>query len=213
MGALLVSTAALGTYLVVNNTGSAHQQSIVVARRQIAAGERLDSASLTTTQLDRDNTLTKHGFTNIQSLQGAVALTAIAEGELLQQSDVLPDSTDEPTREFSFPVERDRALNGELRAGERVDVLATFGSGNDATTTVLARDARVVRIADTKSGSLGTSGKLVITLALPSADQLLDAVHAAQTASITVVRSTLAGATTGTRSETTGPLARMTSAR
>ena len=146
-------------------------------------------------------------------MAGAVALAPIGEGELVQRSAVLTGGPSEPTREFSFPIDRDRALNGDLRSGERVDVLATYGSGTDAATTVLARDANVIRSADAKSGTLGSSGKLIITLALASADQLLDAAHAAQVASITVVRSTLAGDTVGTRSSTTGPLARASAGR
>jgi hypothetical protein len=146
-------------------------------------------------------------------LAGAVALAPIGEGELVQRSAVLTGGPTEPTRQFSFPVDRERALNGDLRAGERVDVLATYGSGSDATTTVLARDANVIRVTDAKTGSLGSSGKLIVTLALTSPDQLLDAVHAAQVASITVVRSTLAGETIGTQLAVTGPLARSVAGR
>lgn len=208
VGALLVSTAALGTFLAVNEAGATQQQSLVVANRSVAVGERLDSSTLSTISVDRESALASHGFTTVEALSGSVALAPIGEGELIQRSAVLADNSRTPSREFSFPIDRDRALNGDLRAGERVDVLATYGSGSDATTTVLARDARVIRSTDAKSGSLGSSGKLIITLALPSADQLLDAAHAAQVASITVVRSTLAGDTTGSRSATTGPLAR-----
>lgn len=209
----MVSAAALGTFLAVTKAGDSERQTIVVASRPVAAGDRLDGASLATVAIERQSVLADHGFPAIEALRGSVALAPIGEGELVQRSAVLASTSGEPSREFSFPVDRDRALNGELRAGERVDVLATYGSGSDATTTVLARDARVVRIADAKSGTLGSSGKLILTLALPSADQLLDAAHAAQVASITVVRSTLAGETTGTRSATTGPLARSAGSR
>ncbi|MEX1218713.1 MAG: SAF domain-containing protein [Acidimicrobiales bacterium] len=213
VGGLLVSAAALASYLTVSGAGTTQQQTMIVASRSIAAGERLDSSSLTTTSIDKKSSLATHGYSSVDSLSGAVAIAPLGEGELIQRSAVLTSSTNEPTREFSFPVDRERALNGDLRAGERVDVLATYGSGSDSTTTVLARDARVVRMSDAKTGALGSSGKLIITLALASADQMLDAVHAAQVASITVVRSTLAGDTSGTRSATTGPLARSAGVR
>ncbi len=208
-----MSTAALAAFLTVTGAGGTPQQTIVVTRRALAAGERLDSSALSTTVVEKRTADSLHGFLSVDALAGAVALAPIGEGELVQRSAVLTGGPNEPTREFSFPVERERALNGDLRSGERVDVLATYGSGADSTTTVLARDADVIRIADAKSGSLGASGKLIITLALASADQLLDAVHAAQVASITVVRSTLAGDTVGTRSSTTGPLARSLAGR
>ena len=213
VGALLVSTAALAAFLIVTGAGGTPQQSIVISRRALVAGERLDASTLTTTTVERKTANSLHGFTSVDELAGAVALAPIGEGELVQRSAVLAGGPAAPTREFSFPIDRDRALNGDLRPGERVDVLATYGSGSDAMTTVLARDASVIRIADQKSGALGSSGKLIITLALASADQLLDAAHAAQVASITVVRSTLAGNTIGTRSSTTGPLARSSAGR
>lgn len=213
VGGLLVSTAALATFLTVTGAGGTPQESIVISRRAIVAGERLDSSTLTTTLIDKRTAESFHGFRTIDALAGAVALAPIGDGELIQRSAVLTGGPTEPTREFSFPVDRDRAMNGDLRSGERVDVLATYGSGSDATTTVLARDAGVIRVSDAKSSSMGSSGKLIITLALSSADQLLEAVHAAQVASITVVRSTLAGDSVGTRSSVTGPLARSSASR
>ncbi len=208
VGALLVSVAALMTYLAVAGAGATDLRSAIVADRDIAIGDRLDASALRTIMIDAGSPLAGHTFADPTALVGAVALAPVTEGELVQRGAVLTGGASTPTREFSFPVDRDRALNGDLRSGERVDVLATFGTGSDATTTVLARDATVVRIADARSGTLGSSAKLIITLALPSADQLLDAVHAAQTADITVVRSTLAGDTTGSRALATGPLAR-----
>ena len=208
VGALLVSAAGLGTFLAVTASGESQHQTVIVANRPIAVGERIESSALTTASIERGSSLASHGFSSAESVLGSVALAPLGEGELVQRSAVLTGGPPEPAREFSFPVDRDRALNGDLRAGERVEVLATYGSGTDATTTVLARDARVIRITDAKSGSLGSSGKLILTLALSSADQLLDAAHAAQVASLTIVRSTLAEGTTGTRSATTGPLSR-----
>ena len=208
-----MSTAGLGAFLAVTGSGVTKHETVVVANRPIAVGERIDGSALSTASVESGSPLATHGFTNPDAVIGAVALAPLGEGELIQRSAVLSGAPPEPAREFSFPVDRDRALNGDLRAGERVDLLATYGSGADATTTVLARDARVIRITDAKSGGLGSSGKVILTLALPSADQLLDAVHAAQVASLTIVRSTLADGTTGTRSTATGPLSRTVNAR
>jgi Flp pilus assembly protein CpaB len=213
VGGLLVSTAALAAFLAASGASGSPQQSVVVSRRALAVGERLDSSTLATTTVDTRTAESLRAFLSVDALAGAVALAPIGEGELVQRSAVLTGGPTEPTRQFSFPVDRERALNGDLRAGERVDVLATYGSGSDATTTVLARDANVIRVTDAKSGSLGSSGKLIVTLALTSPDQLLDAVHAAQVASITVVSSTLAGETIGTQSAVTGPLARSVAGR
>ena len=126
-----MSTAALAAFLAVTGAGGTPQQTIVVTRRALAAGERLDSSALSTTAVEKRTADSLHGFLSVDALAGAVALAPIGEGELVQRSAVLTGGPNEPTREFSFPVERERALNGDLRSGERVDVLATYGSGAD----------------------------------------------------------------------------------
>ena len=133
VGGLLVSAAALAAFLTVSEAGVSPQQSVVISRRALAAGERLDSSTLATTSVDTRTAESLRAFLSVDALAGAVALAPIGEGELVQRSAVLTGGPTEPTRQFSFPVDRDRALNGDLRPGERVDVLATYGSGSDAT--------------------------------------------------------------------------------
>jgi Flp pilus assembly protein CpaB len=200
-------------YLAITDAGHVPGRTVVVASRAIDIGERLDGSVLEARTITVAEDLAGHGFDSTDSLEDSIAIAPIGNGELVQHSAVLVGGVVDGTREFSFPVDRDRAVNGDLHPGESVDVLATYGSGNDATTTVLARDARVIRLSDAKSGALSTSGKLVLTLGLASADQVLDAVHAAQVASITIVRSTRAIDPGGSRNTTTGPLARAAGAR
>jgi hypothetical protein len=107
---------------------------------------------------------------------------------------LLPDEnnpTSESSHEFSLPVDRDRAMNGRLERGETIDVLATYGSGDLAYTTVVARRARLIDVADT-SGGLGSDGRVVLTISLSSADEVMGAAHAGAAATVTIVRSTRA---------------------
>lgn len=213
VGGLLVALAAGLTWITVRSADHRPGRAIVVATRSIAPGERIDPSAVRVRSVDIDADLAAHDFDSTAPLVDAVALAPIAAGEAISRSAVLPDPSGEQLRQFSFPVDRERALNGELRAGERVDVMATFGSGGDATTTVLARDALVLRVVEQRTGTLAASGKLVLTLGLRSADQVLEAVHASQIADLTVVRSTLAGSDTPTRNLTTGPSTRSAGSR
>ena len=208
LGGFLVALAAVLTWTTVRSAGRQPGRDIVVATRTIAPGERIDASSVTVRTVVMDADLAAHDFSSPTQLVDGVALAPIAEGAAIARSAVLADPSGEKLRQFSFPVERDRALNGDLRAGERVDVMATFGSGVESTTTVIARDALVLRVAEQRTGSLAASGTLVVTLGLASADQVLDAVHASQVADLTVVRSTLAARTESTRNSTTGPSTR-----
>lgn len=208
LGGFLVALAAVLTWTTVRTAGHRPGRNVVVATRTIAPGERIDAASVTVRSVVMDADLAAHDFSSTAQLVDGVALAPIAEGEAVARSAVLADPSGEKLRQFSFPVDRDRALNGDLRAGERVDVMATFGSGVESTTTVIARDALVLRVAEQRTGSLAASGKLIVTLGLASADQVLDAVHASQVADLTVVRSTLAARSESTRNSTTGPSTR-----
>ena len=75
-------------------------------------------------------------------------------------------------------------------------MLATYGTGESAYTVTVARRGGVVDVADT-SGGLGSDGRVVITLALPSTDDVIRATHASATAVVTVVRATRAEDDTG----------------
>lgn len=213
VGGLLVTIAGLVAWAATDASAHHSGRSIVVATRSIAPGERIDTSALEVRTVEIDESLASRDFDATAQVVDAVALGPIAAGDPIPRSAVLPDASGSNLRQFSFPVDRDRSLNGDLRAGERVDVMATFGTGSDATTTVIARNALVLRVNEQRTGALGSSNTSILTIGLSSADQVLDAVHAAQVAELTVVRSTLSSDTTAGRNSTTGPNSRATGAR
>lgn len=213
VGGLLVAAAAVIAWTTVGATDRRPERSIVVATRAIAPGDRIDPTVLSVRSVVIDEELARQEFDSLGQLDGAVALGPIAAGDAIARSSVLTDGSAERLRQFSFPVDRDRSLNGELRPGERVDVMATYGSGSDAVTTVIARDALVLRTTDQRTGTIGSSTTSIITIGLSSSDQVLDAVHAAQVADLTVVRATLADDDPMARNATSSPSTRSTGAR
>lgn len=213
VGGLLVALAAVITWLAVTSSERRAGHTVVVATRAIAPGERIEESALEMRTVVIDDEIASHDFASTSQLIDGVMLGPVAEGEVIQRSAVLQDTSQQRLRQFSFPVDRERALNGDLRAGERVDILATFGSGSEATTTVLARNALILRSVEQKSGTLSSSGKLILTAGLQSADQVLDAAHAAQVADLTVVRATLAEPSSSSRNSTTGPSTRLSGVR
>jgi hypothetical protein len=92
--------------------------------------------------------------------------------------------------DFSFPIDREHAIDGELQSGDTVDVLATFGSGLDAQTALLARSVRLTQVTTTDSSSVAGAGRLVVTASFADTDKVLDVAHAAQVAALTLVRTT-----------------------
>ncbi|HEY6530829.1 MAG TPA: SAF domain-containing protein [Acidimicrobiales bacterium] len=178
--------------------GAQHRPSttVVVATRSVDPGTRLRAADVELRTMDLGNDIAGRAFDSVDELIGAVTLAPLTEGDLVQTSAVRradPGTVDPAEPQFSFPVDRDRALNGDLRSGEMVDLLATFGTGASASTKVLASEALVLAVEQAGSGTLGSSGRLVLTVALDSDDTVLDVAHASQVAAITVVRSSGSG--------------------
>lgn len=200
VGGLLVVIAIVATFAAYSSAGSRPVEAVVVADRDLVVGEVVEPGDLRVDRADLPAATQGRAFGDVDGLAGSVVLAARRAGELVQRSDVLlPDTTDPAAtadREFSLPLERDRAVEGDLAPGEKVDVLATYGTGESAYTVVVARRARVVRV-DESSGGLGSDERVVVALALGSSDETLAATHASAVATVTLVRTTRATATDG----------------
>lgn len=198
VGGLLVALAAVGTFAGYASATADHRLDYVVASHALVVGHRITAADLATEPMDLPPSIADNlAFRHPSRLVGALLVGPVAAGELIQSGDVVADALAAQQRELSFPVKASQAVDGTLRAGDRVDVLATYGSGTDATTLAVARDVPVVAIADS-SASLGTAGGQteVVTLALADSGDTLALTQAVNAAQVMLVRST--GATPAT---------------
>jgi Flp pilus assembly protein CpaB len=206
VGGLLVAVAALGTFVAYRAATGAPSTSFVVAASDIDPGTRVGPGVLRLETMRLPDSVGRGAFTDVASLEGAVALAPLREGELVQASAVVPAGAGtEPSREFSFAVERTRALDGQLNRGERVDVLATYGSGDTARTHVVVRAALVTDVDNESGQTIGSATTVTVTLALTSPDDVLEAAHASQVAEVTLVRATKAGDDAGELDVYAGP--------
>lgn len=194
VGGLLVGVAVLGTYAAATAVTSTPTRAVVVATIDAGPGHRLTSADVraATTGLagDLDGAL----FASPDEVVGRVLIGPVAPGEPLLPSAVAPrppaGADGAGFRELSFGIERDHAVGGALQRGDRVDVLATPDGVTGASTTVLVRRAVVTDLDLTGKGSPGSTGRLLLTLALPDEPTVVAVVHAVETGTVTVVRST-----------------------
>ena len=208
VGGLLVAVAMVTVFAVTTGAGDPPSAQAVTARAALRPGHTLTTGDLTTRPVELPPGTAEATFATVDELLGATTVAPLASDEIVQRSAVVLDGRlRPPAHEFSFPVERERAVDGDLQPGETVDLLATFGSGPGASTSVLARQATVIAIQSSGRAAIGSSGELVLTVALGSADAVLDVAHAAQVADLTVVRATRADGEAPTRSrvETPGP--------
>jgi len=191
LGGLLVTSALLGVSQAYAHADRPPTTGVVVAARTLAPGTTLDQGALELVRADLPGAIADRSFTSVDALEGAVTLAPLEPGELVQLSQVLPAGT-APTSgvDLSFPIPADRALAGDLRPGERIDLVASFPAGEAA---VVARDALVTRATSSDGALLDAGNGLVVTVRLRSQDELLGVVGAGDDGHLTVVRPVAGG--------------------
>ena len=188
LGGLLVAVAGVGMFAASSRSSSGPDESYVVTSRPLAAGARLQASDLDLVPMDLGPELRAHTFESRQVLLGATLIAPLGAGELVQASAVVARSGEAASRELSFTLERGRVSPG-VKEGERADLLATYGGGNDAFTSVVVRQALIVGIERPRSSS-GDSGPSTVTVSVDDPTDALALAHATQLGKITLVRST-----------------------
>jgi len=187
VGGLVVAVAMLASFAVAGGSSGAPRGRVVVARRDVQLGAHLTAADLTVVPVDLPGRVAAATFSSPADLEGTVALAPLAAGDVVDRSFVSTSGGGPSGAQLSFPLDRDRALDGDLDLGEQLDLLATFGTGDQAHTDVVARAVRLVAV-DADGSGLEGAGKLVVTIQLADAGDVVAVTHATQVATITLVR-------------------------
>jgi Flp pilus assembly protein CpaB len=186
VGGLLVAASAVGLFAASSRSGDKPTHSYVVASQELAAGTRLEASHLELVPMELAPAVRARVFDRAEPLLGTTLVAPLAAGELVQGSAVVARRADSASRELSFTLERGR-LGAGVKQGERADLLVTYGSANDAFTTVVVRQAVLVAIERPRAGD---SGATTVTVAVEDPADALALAHALQLGKITVVRAT-----------------------
>lgn len=198
LGGLLVTLAAVGLFVAYRQTVGEPDTNYVVVDQSVAAGARITAGDLRTEAIDLPDDIATTAFTSVDAVVGAVAVTPLGAGELLSQNNAMPlatgeDADDPPWREVSFTVPVDKAVDGQIRAGEVVDLAATYVTQGEAETVVVFRSAQVLRVSEASSDVLTGGSGLTLTVALIDPADVLATINAVDDASaVTVIRATKA---------------------
>lgn len=93
-------------------------------------------------------------------------------------------------REITIPATPEHALGGDVRAGDRIDVFATFEKGTDASRTVTVARSATVHGVVRSEGLFGQHGGAVTALTLDvDPDAAIALAFAARNAELDVVRT------------------------
>lgn len=188
VGGFLVTVAAVGIFGAYTNASAGPTTSYIVATRDVAVGTQLVDTDLALVPLDLPPGQRARAFDTPGVLVGATVIGPLSEGDLVQSSGVV--AAEPGVEQLSFAIAADRAVAGRLRPGERVDVLATYGSGESAWTEAVLRDALLVQVDEEGSEALGGDRTEVLTVAVTEAAETLRLAHAVNAGEVTVVRTT-----------------------
>jgi len=187
---LMIVAGLLGAVATLAVLRSAdHRVDVLVARAALAPGDVVERDDFRAVRVGADDV--KVGALvraeDVDELVGRVVTTRVGAGRFVARDDVEPLAAGAARRSMSFPIERARALDGQLVAGDTVDVIATDERGN---ARYVATAVDVLRVGGDRGRSpLGGSDALTVTLAVEP-DVALQVASALHGDDLTLVRST-----------------------
>src|ERR671936_431323 len=166
VGALLVLIALVGYWSVYR--ASSKRTPVLVATHALSAGSVLHASDLRTGDLAGD-TRTLAALVparELDALLGRTLTVAVPAGAPLPRAALAGRAAG--TAAFTLVLPALHALAGQLAPGDRVTVLATYGSGSgQARTKAIARGLEVLSVGGAPSGIDSASASIPVTLALP----------------------------------------------
>ena len=195
-GALLVSVAAVGTFVMAAGPDEGPRSSYLVAVASVEAGAPVDDDDFALRPLGLSADVAARALTDAAGLEGAIAGRDLAPGDLLTAADLIgaPTVSGQPVgavHEIAFPVPVER-ISARTVNGDRVTVLTTASSGGGADSTEVAVEDGVVLSWVADADAIGGSGVGVLTLAVNDAETAIGLAHMVRTGDVTVVRTTRA---------------------
>lgn len=190
VGGFLVAAAAVGLFAAYTSATGPPTTTYAVASRDVPIGTTLTGDEFTFVAMELPESVARAAVPEAAAdqLAGLVTNAPLRHGDPLLESGLLDPGAGAATTKISFPVAPSRALMGQLRVGERVDVVATYGPGGPGTfTAYVVRGVQLVSV-DEASGEFG-EGTRVLTVGLHDPGSVLKVAHAVNTAKVFVTRA------------------------
>jgi Flp pilus assembly protein CpaB len=164
---VMIVAGLLGLLLTVAVLRRADEREpVAVAARDLSPGAALSESSIRYEQVKMDDSLlgTVLQPEDVKGLRNSVAAYPIAAGELIHRRAVRPAAAPEGKRAMSIAIDPARAVNGELEAGDRVDVIL---AGSHEVSIIVA-DAEVLSVGrpDRAGAFGGVDDKFTVTIAV-----------------------------------------------
>lgn len=167
----MVAAGLVGAALTIALVRQADaREEIAVASHALTPGTAFseDDVRWTRARLDGDVPALRRG--DLAQFEGMLVTGRVAEGEIISSADFRPPATGDGRRAVSIPIDRARAVNGELAPGDRVDVVLA----GDSEVEIIVAAAEVLDVHDDRSGTLGAGvSEFSVTLAATAGESQL----------------------------------------
>lgn len=185
----MVAAASLAFLLNLVLLRSADDRvTVTVAARALEAGQPLQRTDLTTTGLlAEDGALrTLVPADEVGRLVGQVLAHPLDAGELLTRSALRQPASREGLRSMSLPIDPAHAVGGDLRPGDRVDVIEVV----DGRPRYVATGLEVLTVSDSGSGTAIGALSSPYLVVVTDDETALRLAAAIRTEAIEIIRST-----------------------
>lgn len=155
------------------------QVDVLVAKRDISAGERVEPSMIESRSWVSD-LLPDGALRSSENVAGLVASSSICRGEVLLQKRFAESkgqlSVPQGTTAVSVPAKAVQAVGGGLSAGMYVDIYATGGSK----TSIIAKDVQVLAVSENGSGVSSSSSWVTVAVEDKLVQQLVAAANTSE---------------------------------
>jgi Flp pilus assembly protein CpaB len=192
--AVMVLAGLMGALFTLAALRSADDRvDVLVARADLAPGAIVQRDDFRTTRVNADASAMRSFVRadQVDSLVGRIVTTRVRAGRFVAPDDLQRAADGGARRSMSFPIERARALDGELVAGDRVDVVSVAARSGEA--QFVATDVEVLRVGGASTSPLAGNDAVTVTLAVDP-DIALAVATALHGDDLTLVRATGAAA-------------------
>ena len=185
IGLSVAAIAASSADLAAHAAQPTRVEQVAIAATGLSAGTVVTAADLYRVAMQVPRGVSLPPPLTLGNLVGRVLLIPVARGQEVFANEAAAPRSGKAMRQISFGLPLSHALAGALAVGDRVDVLATSGTGSGATTTVLGRGLAVTAVTVPQAGlSAASDPTIAVTLACPDSETALQIANGASSQTI-----------------------------
>lgn len=190
LGILLFASSVLLGHRVLSQ--AANPDLVWAAVRDLPQGYVLTPDDLRAVELHLGTDTLSRYWDTTADLAGTVLTRPISEGEFVARSGVDETPVAGAERSITIPIPAEHAIGGDLAAGDRVDIYATFDAGDArARTSLLAREIEILEIVHSTGLAFDDEAFVGVTVGVSSEDaaRLAFAIRTAELDLVKIIKS------------------------